>query len=257
MNSAEMAAAVAAILGGPARGPRRERDPGPPPPVRRGSQRVGTVEAELWEPTPPAWLDAVQAGARELSRQLWRDRCAGREGPRLGRLAVALLGELVRLVDWGTGRLDPSYEELAERVGASRSGVARALVELRVAGLLAWVRRYEPTGQEEGAGPRVRQVSNAYRLTLPPAAEAALARAGGVAAALVERGRTARAAARAAREARWAEARRAAWAERERLVEARERAAQRWTGPLVSDRDRWAHVLSSVSFARPERESSS
>lgn len=44
-----------------------------------------------------------------------------------------------------------------------------ALARLRQHGFADWLRRFEPTGCE-GRGPQVRQVSNAYRLALPPRA---------------------------------------------------------------------------------------
>jgi hypothetical protein len=49
----------------------------------------------------------------------------------------------------------------------SRAAVVRALAALREHGFLDWLRRYEPTALVDGPGPRVRQVSNAYRLSLP------------------------------------------------------------------------------------------
>jgi DNA-binding transcriptional MocR family regulator len=72
-------------------------------------------------------------------------------------------------VSFKTGQLDPSVAFLMERLKRSRDAVVRALAALREHGFLDWLRRYEPTGQE-GRGPQVRQVSNAYRLVLPPRA---------------------------------------------------------------------------------------
>ena len=43
----------------------------------------------------------------------------------------------------------------------------RALAALREHGFLDWLRRHERVEVVEGPGPRVRQVSNAYRLSLP------------------------------------------------------------------------------------------
>lgn len=43
----------------------------------------------------------------------------------------------------------------------------RALKALKNHGFLDWVRRTEPIPKAEGAGPRIRQISNAYRLCIP------------------------------------------------------------------------------------------
>jgi hypothetical protein len=49
----------------------------------------------------------------------------------------------------------------------SKDAVVRALAALREHGFLDWLRRHEKVELVEGPGPRVRQVSNAYRLSLP------------------------------------------------------------------------------------------
>ncbi len=227
----------------------------PPPPVRRGSRPKGSVEAELWRAVHPSWLDTILTGARALAREGWRTRRAGGAAPRLGRLALDVLAELARVTDWATGRCEPSYDELAARAGASRSGVALALAELHAAGLVTWARRYEETGQEHGPGPRVRQVSNAYALRLPPAAEAALARAGEVASVIAARTLARREVERQERAARWAEARARKETEREAARQRRERATETWKpgspAARASDRERWRSVLSSIQFERP------
>ena len=43
------------------------------------------------------------------------------------------------------------------------------MARLREHGFLEWIRRTEPTGNE-GFGPQVRQITNAYRFSLPAAA---------------------------------------------------------------------------------------
>jgi hypothetical protein len=55
---------------------------------------------------------------------------------------------------------------IMRRLKRSKDAVVRALQALRDHGFLDWLRRYEPTGCE-GRGPQVRQVSNAYRLSMP------------------------------------------------------------------------------------------
>jgi DNA-binding transcriptional MocR family regulator len=91
-----------------------------------------------------------------------------RNGP-LGHVGLEVLDLLANVVDYRTGRLEPSVAYLMDRLRRSRDAVVRALAALREHGFLDRLRRYEPTGRE-GRGPQVRQVSNAYRLVMPPRA---------------------------------------------------------------------------------------
>ncbi len=221
----------------------------PPPPVRAGSHLSGTIEHKFWEPTPPAWGKVVMQAARALAQQWRRERRAGRGAPDLGRVALDVLGALCGLVDHATGRLEPSYETLADQAGASRSGVAAALRELRDAGLLAWARRHEPTGEEAGPGVVcIRQVSNCYAMRLPLVAERALGQVGEVRAAHAARRRAQAVMERAEREHRAAEQRAVLAAQRAEMEAARERGASKapWTPsptPMQSDQDAFAQVI--------------
>lgn len=94
------------------------------------------------------------------------ERRPGRRNDPLGSVAIEVLEYLVNVVDFKTGRLEPSIDTLMRRLKRSRDAIVRALKNLRRHGFLDWIRRYEPTGNE-GRGPQVRQVSNAYRLSLP------------------------------------------------------------------------------------------
>jgi hypothetical protein len=60
-----------------------------------------------------------------------------------------------------TGRLDPSYDTIAEKAGCCRRAVADALALLRDLGMIAWQRRCEETQDAEGRF-RLRQRTNAY-----------------------------------------------------------------------------------------------
>jgi len=82
-----------------------------------------------------------------------------------------VLRELTRFHHEGTGQLDPSIETLARRISRAPSAVARALARLRQRGFLDWLRRWAPVENPEPFGPQVEQVTNAYRFTMPPAAE--------------------------------------------------------------------------------------
>jgi hypothetical protein len=101
-----------------------------------------------------------------------RYELAGREkgrrnGP-LGHVALEALELLANLVSYRSGRLEPSYAYLMAKLRRSRDAVHRALAALREHGFLDWLRRHERVEVlEDAPGPRVRQVSNAYRLSLP------------------------------------------------------------------------------------------
>lgn len=196
------------------------------PQVRRGSHLVETIKHAFWQPTPPAWGRIVLQAARALASQWRRERRAGRKAPDLGRVALDVLGALVGLVDHASGRLEPSYAALVDYAGASRSGVARALIELREAGLLAWARRFEERRKDSPGGGR-RQTVSCYALRLPLVAERALGQASEVAAALAARRRARAATERQERERRAAEQRAVLEAQRAEKEAARELGAAR------------------------------
>ena len=134
-------------------------------PVRRHSRPAGR-EGLFWRPFDRQDVRRYMLAAERFERG---GREKGKRAGPLGSVALEVLRELLRLVDYRTGRLEPAISTLCERVKRSRPAVVRALAALRRHGFLDWLRRYEPTG-ETGKGPRVRQVTNAYRLTLPPGA---------------------------------------------------------------------------------------
>ena len=197
----------------------------PPHPVRGGSYLVETIEHMYWQTTPPAWGKIVMQAARALAHQWRRERRSGRDAPNLGRVALDVLGALVGLVDHDNGRLEPCYETLADRAGASRSGVAVALAELRGAGLLAWARRFKEADQKNSPGGGRRQTTSCYAIRLPLVAERALGQSGEVAAALTARRQAQAAADRQDRERRAAKQRAVLAAQRAEMAAARERGA--------------------------------
>lgn len=143
---------------------------GPPPQaarrprVRRGSRLAGRCEATFWRGTSRQEVRRVLLAARRyelVGRQTGR-----RRGP-LGHVALEVLELLGHLVSYRTGRLEPSLQYLMSKLRRSKDAVVRALAALREHGFLDWLRRHEAIELVEGPGPRVRQVSNAYRLSLP------------------------------------------------------------------------------------------
>jgi hypothetical protein len=135
-------------------------------PVRRHSRERGRCEGVFWRPFRPKDAARFMLAAERYER---RGRAKGERSGPLGGVALEVLRELIRLVDYRTGRLEPSIATLQVRARRSRDAVVRALANLRSHGFLDWLRRWEPTGSLDG--PKVKQATNAYRLVLPPAAE--------------------------------------------------------------------------------------
>lgn len=150
---------IGAVLTHPSKGPDRVR-------VRGQSRLAGRCEGAFWRRTDRREVRRVVLGAR---RYELATRAQGRRNGALGHVALEVLDLLGNLVSFRTGRLEPAVAYLMDRLRRSRDAVVRALALLRSHGFLDWLRRYEPTGIE-GRGPQVRQVSNAYRLSLPPRA---------------------------------------------------------------------------------------
>lgn len=143
-------------------------------PVRRQSRALGRCEAVFWRRTNREEVQRILLAAKRYERI---ERQAGaRSGP-LGAVAIEVLELFVNLVDYKTGRLEPSIDTLMLRLKRSRDAIVRALKNLRTHGFLDWLRRYEPTGNT-GRGPQVQQTSNAYRLSLPERAKRFLGRFG-------------------------------------------------------------------------------
>lgn len=149
-----------AQLAGRKRGPDRR--------VRRSSLDVDDRRArQVWRSINGGsraggmrWRDAVLKTAEEYDLV---GKQTGRWGP-LGPHALRVLKELLAIVDFSTGRLDPSYAGLMARTGYARSTIAKALRKLQVHRFLDWVRRTRVVDGE--AGPERKQTSNAYFLEL-------------------------------------------------------------------------------------------
>lgn len=132
-------------------------------PVRRHSRLAGRCEGLFWRRTPREELRRIVLAARRFELL---GRAPGRRNGPLGHVALEVLELLAHLVDFRTGRLEPSIDTIAAKIRRARSAVVEALARLRLHGFTDWLRRFEPTGHE-GRGPQVRQVANAYRLALP------------------------------------------------------------------------------------------
>ena len=140
--------------------------------LHRNSHRAGTCEATFWRSTT---RQEVQKIIKAAQRYELHGRKPGRRNGPLGGVALEILALFGNLVSYKTGRLDPSLDWIMDKLRRSRDAVVRALKALRDHGFLDWLRRFEPT-PNEGRGPQVRQVSNAYRLSAPKRALALLGR---------------------------------------------------------------------------------
>lgn len=149
-------------------------------PVRRNSYYRGDREQLLWRPIGRdkrsakrligARLKAAERYEHHYRRAIQRE-CPGRRNGPLGDVGLMVLKALYDLVDFRTGQLDPAIDTIAARICKARSAVIRALARLKKHGFINWIRRAEPV-ENDGAGPRVRQISNAYGFGMP--AEAAI-----------------------------------------------------------------------------------
>ena len=132
--------------------------------VRRDSFPKGSCEARFWRPASKRQMGPAMVVAESYDRL--HKQPGKRSGP-LGHVGLDVLRALYRIVCYRSGRLDPSIDHLMGKLRRSREAVARALKALKDHGFLDWVRRTEPIPEAEGAGPRIRQISNAYRLCIP------------------------------------------------------------------------------------------
>lgn len=71
-----------------------------------------------------------------------------------------------------TGRIFPSYEEIAKACGCAYRTAVRVIHQLKRGGWLGWERRFVRVGKPGSAEPQVEQTSNFYRLYVPNVASA-------------------------------------------------------------------------------------
>lgn len=106
-----------------------------PSPVWRDS----TTEEVAFQPMPKKKAVKLWHRARAYERQT---RQPGKQDGAIGRNGLAVLHSLIfDFLDFGTGRLDPAQTSIADKAGVSPRSAARGLKNLKLAGLLNWVRR--------------------------------------------------------------------------------------------------------------------
>jgi hypothetical protein len=135
-------------------------------PVRRKSYHRGERERRIWRAIDKREIGARLRAAEEYDRD---NREAGKRNGPLGHVGLEVLRQLYRIADYKTGRLEPSIDYIRRSIGRSRSAVCDALANLKRHGFLNWIRRTQPV-ENEGSGPQVEQIPNAYWFSLPKAA---------------------------------------------------------------------------------------
>lgn len=135
--------------------------------VRKESWEKGRCEGTFWKKTDRKQVRSILLAAKRF--ELIKRKPGKRSGP-LGAIAIEILELFANLVHFKTGRLEPSIETIMRYLKRSKDAVTRALKALKTYGFLDWIRRYKSC-THEGRGPQIKQVSNAYRLSLPPVAE--------------------------------------------------------------------------------------
>ena len=121
--------------------------------------------------SPLSKRDAVRIfhHARRFERQTATTRvdAYGRRSTqgKVSRMGILVLHSLLfDFLNYKSGRLDPSYQSIAAAACVSRASVHRALVKLKAAGILNWVRRCSATMDEKRFV--LEQDSNAYGVAL-------------------------------------------------------------------------------------------
>lgn len=144
-------------------------------PIRRNSKPAGQCEEGIWKKTEPKALRDIVLAARRY--EIANKAPGARNGP-LGAIAIEVLELLSNCIHHQSGRLDPSIDYMVQKLRRSRDAIVRGLAALRAHGFVDWIRRFLPAESAGDKGPQVRQTSNAYKLSMPPAARAALGRYG-------------------------------------------------------------------------------
>jgi len=139
-------------------------------PVRRQSYAVGEREHKLWNrigngsrQDGKRFAGAYLAGARRYELD---NKPAGKVNGPLGHVGLEVLRILLELVDFASGRLEPSIDTLMQRTRRSRAAVCGALERLKSHGFVTWIRRTEPVENPEPFGQQVRQATNAYGFSI-------------------------------------------------------------------------------------------
>ena len=130
-----------------------------PWPVWKGTANITKSKIK---PAPAMTKEAAKRYYWQLEDFEGRTRLPGRQDGAISRNGLAVARAFLwHFLNWRTGRLDPSYDEIAKAAKISPRSVARGLQALRGAGVLEWVRRCVETTDEAGRF-ALAQISNLY-----------------------------------------------------------------------------------------------
>jgi len=136
--------------------------------VRRHSKDAGGAEISLWRTHNTFPKTEHNARMRAAEAFEHKTKLPGKRNGALGGIGLDVLRCLLRLRGRKDGRLDPTYQWIADKIHRSRSAVVAAVARLKACGFLGWIRRCVPI---EGAQPdeqQSEQISNAFILLQPP-----------------------------------------------------------------------------------------
>jgi hypothetical protein len=138
-------------------------------PVRRNSYHRGERERLIWRPLGKDRAEANRLKGAIRRAALRFDHSTKSPKTRMGgelmMSGLKVLDVLLELVDYRSGRLEPAIATIAEKAALGVRTVVRALRRLADAGFLDWLRRTEAV-EQDGAGPQVQQITNAYWFAL-------------------------------------------------------------------------------------------
>lgn len=122
-----------------------------------------TTKEIKFQPIPKKAATKIWHRARDFDRMTRKPDC---HGGAVGHAALQVLHALIfDFLNYGSGRLDPSYDAIAKAANVCRRTVATALQRLKSLGILNWVRRCAESW-EDGRF-TLKQETNAYAV-LPP-----------------------------------------------------------------------------------------
>jgi hypothetical protein len=143
--------------------PDRQRTP------RRNSYDIDDQRAQIFKPVKDGW-DWIGAILQAFDELLHDQRVTRyKESDRLQDGDRRILLSFLKLLDFKTGRLDPSYQELADRAGCHRATAIEACKRFAKWLGLRWVRRTVVAETAGQAGPQREQISNAFHFDLSAA----------------------------------------------------------------------------------------
>lgn len=141
--------------------------------VRRDS-RLALGDAE---PVAKITYKEKRLRLEAFKRQAKAARIPGKRRGCRGTYSAICADVLEYMLGWAvtTGRVFPSYDEIASAVGCAYRTAVRAVRQLEYGGWVTWQRRMVLVGREGTKEPQVHQTSNFYTLALPNAAKALMA----------------------------------------------------------------------------------